>query len=811
MRNITTLLLAGTLLAACGGGGKKNTTPPPASSSPPDTTISSTPAAATRATDARFEFTSATSGATFEASLDDAAFAAVTSPATLSGLADGTHTYRVRVRDANGVVDPSPATFTWAVDHVPPSARIVFPTTTGYSDATAIAVRGNSNDAHGVSEVRVNGVLATTIDSFQNWRADVPLTTGDNLISVDVTDSAGNVANGAAAATVTNHGPPVYSPRAIDVDATGQRLITVDGTSNIVYSFSLADGTSRLVSPASAAITAANGTYNLVDLVVDAPRNRALLLDATVNAVIAVDLANGARTNVAPASQASTDTNFVSGAALTVDGANNRAWVTNPTNSSIIGVDLATGARSVVSSATVGTGAPFDRPAGIAYDPGVPRLLVSEGSRGNGRPDHIWSVDPVTGNRTVFSSKDELIGTGVTPESPTLLRFDAQISRLYVLDADGHQVFALDGNDPTRIAVVPRVQNAIPRFTRTLAVGTTPSSGIFVAQFGGTVSRFDGHTGVPTSVADASVGSGLAMSYPEGLVVEQANGTASSLLLTDRSYGSVIRVNLATGARSVVSGAQFSKGTGPDIFNVSDLVIDTRAGVTGRKALALVDTPLYSVVSVDLETGNRTVVQPLGVDLTNVGYSRSMRLDAPNNRAYFSVTGTGADALYSLDLASGAVSGVTGTSRGTGHTFQRASTFVIDGTRALVGDEGPGGVYAVDLATGNRSEFVAPWAEDPEPGASVMGASYLDAANTRLLGMRVASSNNLFSVSLATGAQRVISGEDAVTHEMHGRGPIPYGAFAMDVKEGVAYVAHPWAGAVFAIDLVSGDRTIIAR
>ena len=280
---------------------------------------------------------------------------------------------------------------------MPPSARIAFPTGAGYTGADTIAVRGYANDAHGVVDVTVNGVSANSLDHFQTWRADVPLATGVNTISVTVTDAAGNVANGAATAIITNKGEPIYSLRGIDFDPTGNQLIVGDRSLNVIYSVSLDEGVTRAVSPAPA-----SPFFGLTDLTVDAPRNRAIVVESYLDALVAVDLATGVRTVVAPGSQSTADTRFTDSASIAVDTANNRAFVTRPGSLLVIGVDLDTGVRTVVTSTTVGAGDPLGGAAGIVYDnisnPGTPRLLVSEG--GSGAPDRIVAVDIATGDRT---------------------------------------------------------------------------------------------------------------------------------------------------------------------------------------------------------------------------------------------------------------------------------------------------------------------------------------------------------------------------------------------------------------------------
>jgi len=40
-------------------------------------------------------------------------------------LPDGTHTIAVRAKDTTGTVDPTPATYTWVIDTMPPDTTIL--------------------------------------------------------------------------------------------------------------------------------------------------------------------------------------------------------------------------------------------------------------------------------------------------------------------------------------------------------------------------------------------------------------------------------------------------------------------------------------------------------------------------------------------------------------------------------------------------------------------------------------------------------------------------------------------------------------
>ena len=88
----------------------------------PDTALTSGPSGLTRLTSATFAFTSEV-GATFECSLDGAAYAACTSPKQVT-VVDGVHTFAVRATDAAHNTDATPATRTWTVDATPPDTSI---------------------------------------------------------------------------------------------------------------------------------------------------------------------------------------------------------------------------------------------------------------------------------------------------------------------------------------------------------------------------------------------------------------------------------------------------------------------------------------------------------------------------------------------------------------------------------------------------------------------------------------------------------------------------------------------------------------
>lgn len=83
----------------------------------PETTITSGPSeGAVVANPVTFGFESDMAGSSFECRLDDAAFAACTSPRELSGLGSGEHAFEVRAISPVGLTDPTPASRSFSVE-----------------------------------------------------------------------------------------------------------------------------------------------------------------------------------------------------------------------------------------------------------------------------------------------------------------------------------------------------------------------------------------------------------------------------------------------------------------------------------------------------------------------------------------------------------------------------------------------------------------------------------------------------------------------------------------------------------------------
>lgn len=203
--------------------------------STPDTQIVSGPSGAVASTTAAFTFISpdAGGGATFQCSLDGAAFAACTSPVTYSGLAEKQHVFEVRVRDSVGNVDPTPATRAWTVDLTPPATTIISGPTGTVANASAIFTF-TSNEQNVTFACSLDGAPAAACTSPQAYTG---LAQGAHVFSVTATDAAGNV-------------DPTPATRTWSVDTVPPALAITGGPAtgsssgpHVAFTFTVSDGT----------------------------------------------------------------------------------------------------------------------------------------------------------------------------------------------------------------------------------------------------------------------------------------------------------------------------------------------------------------------------------------------------------------------------------------------------------------------------------------------------------------------------------------------------------------------------------------
>ena len=154
---------------------------------PPLTTIEAKPPGDSNSAKASFSF-KANEPATFKCKLDAGAFKACTSPHVVSGLADGSHTFRVRATDVAGNVEASPPSVEWIVDTTPPVTTFESEPLIS-TNSTGVSVAFSANEP---------ATFRCSLDEGESASCSSPhtatgLSVGWHILRVQATDAAGNV------------------------------------------------------------------------------------------------------------------------------------------------------------------------------------------------------------------------------------------------------------------------------------------------------------------------------------------------------------------------------------------------------------------------------------------------------------------------------------------------------------------------------------------------------------------------------------------------------------------------------------------
>lgn len=214
---------------------------------PPAPSFTAGPVSAINQSSATFAFT-VTSPATAECRLDSAAFAACTSPVTLTGVPDGTHSFEVR--SIYGGSPGASASRTWRVDTVAPSAPVIT------SPADGALTTDTTPDITGTAEalstiiVSIDGGVAGTAftDGVGGWTftPSSTLSGAPHTVTATATDQAGN--------TSASSAPRAFAVGSTDASLSGLTL------SQGVLSPAFASGTTSYTASVANAVTSLNVT-----------------------------------------------------------------------------------------------------------------------------------------------------------------------------------------------------------------------------------------------------------------------------------------------------------------------------------------------------------------------------------------------------------------------------------------------------------------------------------------------------------------------------------------------------------------------
>jgi len=703
----------------------------------------------------------------------------------------------------------------------PTLATVLFPPPVSYTDATELSVRGTTPKDFGASAVSVDGVTASSADGFAHWSATVAVPVGERTYNVSVTDELGQTHAGPRF-VVRNQGTVLSSIQGMEFDATANALIVADRGLGALLEVDLANQHAAILAdeehgegesylPSTGAIA------------MDAAGQRLLALDWGEDVLLSVDPATGDRTVVSPEGDAATSLKY--GRGLCIDASHGMAYAI--ADSLVIEVDLASGARRLVTDADENNGEEIAKLGDIACDdvtqPASPRLLLSDVESGA-----ILVVDIETGERSVLSGPDVGAGEyfaapnrmKLDPDGRRLLVVDgAKTAQSGSSNRTNRAALvAVDLDTGARETLSDRDHGTGPLPEAPYGLAFDPATGrAYVAgDWDGIIVEVDLASGNRSSVIDSSVGGGEKFLFPGGFALSTGGSGRGQLFVAGGLRPQVISVDLATGSRTVASGPE--RGSGSSLLLPGDVALEPSGG-TSASALVL-DGSGHAVVRVELSSGNRQVLSgpdvgsgpPLGEEL---GYVSLARLALDDSRGDLFVTDT-QGSLYGVKLGNGERTLVSGETRGTGASLVGPSGTVIDQTssgaerRAIVTSQEK--LIGVKLESGDRSDLIASF-EGLGTGSIVAGPGGLAQDPTDGTLLVTGYPDTLWRVNLTTKQCSVISGSDYATSELTGSGPsLPSGgALQVDFTRQLAYASADASGALLVVDLVSGERVVASR
>lgn len=393
-----------------------------------------------------------------------------------------------------------------------------------------------------------------------------------------------------------------------------------------------------------------------------------------------------------------------------------------------------------------------------------------------------------------------------------------------VTNAQGEVRFLLQIGDQERDRVVVEILTAeIPQaepvqfitligfpFPTDIAV---EASGSLVITDGSlrSILRVDPQTGQRTIVSGQDIGGGPPFGLLTGIVVE-ADGTfvvayaAGSLA----NMPAVVRVDPRTGDRSVVAGGNRNIGSGPSFLSPSRIALEENG------SLILIDNFSKAVMRIVLETGERHFVSnasPVGngilfMSLFDIAVGLDGNLIVLDNERR---------ALIQVDPNNGDRTILSGDSVGVGIDFENpiavtvganGSLFVADDGRTTATEKGRKNVFRIDRNTGARTIV-----SGNGPAVSLLtgdGPEFLV-----LTAIAALSNNDIIVGDSGRGAilqVEPIRGDRTVISEARfGSGPSLASPWRLALEaEGSLVVIDDVLDAIMRIDPTTGDRTIIS-
>lgn len=289
--------------------------------------------------------------------------------------------------------------------------------------------------------------------------------------------------------------------------------------------------------------------------------------------------------------------------------------------------------RSVVDESDPYAFSQFRR---VAFDSENNRVIVSDSDL-----DSLIAVDLDTGERSELLARS--VGAGAKMIAPRAMAISADMTKAYIADDGGNvaeKLFEVDLTTGNRVQLgdLSSVQSHI-----VAGLAIDEANGLVYVAFNDEIVEVNIESGLVTTIASNSVGSGLLLSGVSAVLLDSEN---DRLLLADAVEESVLAIDLSTQERTLVS-SEGAKGDGPGFQNINSIAFSA-----DKQFLYASNQLGENIMSVELATGNRQLVldeclDNSGSNVLGVGETlMQVLMDVENDRLLIR-----GDNILSLELA----------------------------------------------------------------------------------------------------------------------------------------------------------------
>jgi len=649
---------------------------------------------------------------------------------TVKGTFAETHSIEV----SNGAGDViaaqlDDATGTW-------TARLPLGEAAGNRVTFSVSAKGDEDEAVTATRTLRTDTLIGDMGVVVFDEARNQLIVADNqytrLVRVNTKDWSQSVLSGKG----VGDGEDFGSIAGMVMDPARERVLLTDSGRDAVVAVDVINGNRKVISGGS--VGTGTGLDDPAGLVMRG--ENILLVDKAAGAVIEIDATNGNRTVLSRLVDIGDGDALTSPTAIALANPDDlsTAHVTTPSGDRLFAIDLETGDRTVYENTSTSGANRFGNATQVAV---VNGRILAIGQAGNS----VISVNPLDGTRSTYSISFDgngpdfqqlrgiAFGLGNSGD-PRLVATDAGVDKIFSLygqgarrlmpvNAVGEGELMRDGNgqiefDPVAARLYYRGQLSaavyanlgikihVENGNRQWLYPEDPTSPLFASATDFAVDETSGRVfftdGISvrelayelpyrsSSESWTAVGKGIAFQSAKWIFHDSDAGES---YISDTDSNALIKVDMATGDRSVVSDEETDSP-----FSLSELHGDLVVDVAGGRALAIAsDNRLFAT---DLETRVRSSFASEGEPL-DIFFS-DIALDRGRGRVLVTVPFTGSLAAIDLDTQNRTILSSAGT--GSGPAFEHPYRLSLDEKNqiAYVLDRDLAAVFAVDLQTGDR-------------------------------------------------------------------------------------------------------------